>query len=134
MTEKVALLPKAQFVSLWNAAWSVDEVVAVVAEPVAHVPKWEVLARAAALRSDGRAEGRPARRTTPRYGHNPRQPPAGVSRRPPPLSPVPPPPRRGPSAPGPATPEDDARCPPRPPPSSSPTTTPTSAARSPTSS
>ena len=53
MTEKVALLPKDQFVSLWNSAWSLDEVVAEVSERVGHVPKWAVLARAAALRREG---------------------------------------------------------------------------------
>jgi len=53
MTDRVEAVPRDEFVALWNAAWSVDEVVAEVRERVGQVPKWAVLARAAALRREG---------------------------------------------------------------------------------
>ena len=53
MTDRVELLPADEFVALWNRAWSIEEVVAEVCERVGHVPKWAVLARAAALRKEG---------------------------------------------------------------------------------
>jgi hypothetical protein len=54
MTEKVSSLPTERFVFLWNSSSSLDEVVekvrAVVGLPC---PRWAVMARAAACRSEG---------------------------------------------------------------------------------
>ena len=53
MTERVYAVPRDEFVALWNAAWSLDDVVAGVQDRVGPVPRWLVLARAAALRKEG---------------------------------------------------------------------------------
>jgi hypothetical protein len=53
MTERVDAVPTDEFVTIWNAAWSLDDVVAGVQDRVGPVPRWAVLARAAALRQEG---------------------------------------------------------------------------------
>jgi hypothetical protein len=54
MTLKVEQVPADRFAGIWNAAGSVDEVVARVRELVGPpVPRWSVLARAAAVRKAG---------------------------------------------------------------------------------
>jgi hypothetical protein len=51
--DRLARLPDADFVKLWNSAAAIDEVVARVVERVGHVPRWAVVARAVALRKAG---------------------------------------------------------------------------------
>ena len=51
--ERLAQLPDAAFIALWNAAGATDEVVARVVERVGRVPRWAVIARAVALRKAG---------------------------------------------------------------------------------
>ena len=51
--ERLAQLPDAAFIALWNAAGATDEVVARVVERVGRVPRWAVVARAVALRKAG---------------------------------------------------------------------------------
>jgi hypothetical protein len=53
MTERLERVPADQFVALWNGAWSVDDVVGGVVVLVGPVPRWAVMARAAALRKGG---------------------------------------------------------------------------------
>jgi hypothetical protein len=53
MTQRVEAVPRDEFVAIWNAAWSLDDVVAGVQDRVGPVPRWAVLARAAALRREG---------------------------------------------------------------------------------
>ncbi|HJZ54701.1 MAG TPA: hypothetical protein VKE74_07060 [Gemmataceae bacterium] len=53
MTNKLSTLPRNQFVALWNAAVTLDDVVTKVCELVGRVPRWAVLARAAACRKAG---------------------------------------------------------------------------------
>jgi hypothetical protein len=53
MTERLLGVPKTDFIALWNAAWSFDDVVAGVQDRVGPVPRWAVMARAAALRKEG---------------------------------------------------------------------------------
>jgi hypothetical protein len=53
MTQRVESVPRDEFVAIWNAAWSLDDVVAGVQDRVGPVPRWAVLARAAALRKEG---------------------------------------------------------------------------------
>jgi hypothetical protein len=55
MTERLLGVPRAEFIALWNAAWSLDDVVAGVQDRVGPVPRWAVMARAAALRKEGRS-------------------------------------------------------------------------------
>jgi hypothetical protein len=53
MTERLDEVPTNEFVAIWNAAWSLDDVVAGVQDRVGPVPRWAVIARAAALRKEG---------------------------------------------------------------------------------
>jgi hypothetical protein len=53
MTERVNAVPTDEFIALWNAAWSLDDVVAGVQDRVGPVPRWAVMARAAALCKEG---------------------------------------------------------------------------------
>lgn len=53
MTERVNEVPRDEFAAMWNAAWSLDDVVAGVQDRVGPVPRWAVVARAAALRKEG---------------------------------------------------------------------------------
>lgn len=46
-------LPDADFIILWNAAGTIDEVVERVVARVGRVPRWAVVARAVALRKGG---------------------------------------------------------------------------------
>ncbi len=52
--DKVWLLPREEFIALWNAAASLDELAAqILARVGPRVPRWAVMARAAELRKDG---------------------------------------------------------------------------------
>jgi hypothetical protein len=53
MEMKVDQVPAAEFVGLWNASHSLDAVVERVRQLVGPIPRWAVLARAAALRKGG---------------------------------------------------------------------------------
>ncbi|AMV24020.1 hypothetical protein VT84_06465 [Gemmata sp. SH-PL17] len=54
MGEKVRQVPREEFIALWNAAGSLDEVAAqILARVGPRVPRWVVMARAAELRRDG---------------------------------------------------------------------------------
>ncbi|MBN9521977.1 hypothetical protein J0H58_26260 [bacterium] len=52
--DRLATLPDADLIDLWNAAGTIDEVVERVVARVGRVPRWAVVARAAALRRAGR--------------------------------------------------------------------------------
>jgi hypothetical protein len=52
-TERVYAMPSEEFMALWNAGWSLDDVVAGVQDRVGPVPRWAVLTRAAGLRQEG---------------------------------------------------------------------------------
>ncbi|VTS00581.1 unnamed protein product [Gemmata massiliana] len=54
MGEKVWQVPREEFIALWNAAGSLDEVAAqILARVGPRAPRWAVIARAAELRRDG---------------------------------------------------------------------------------
>jgi hypothetical protein len=54
MGDRVWKLPSDQFVAAWNGSDSLDEAAAKVRETVGgQVPRWAVMARAAALRREG---------------------------------------------------------------------------------
>lgn len=54
MTDRVSQLPQEQFVAAWNASESLAEAASRVKELAGgNVPRWAVLARAAALRKAG---------------------------------------------------------------------------------
>jgi hypothetical protein len=51
--DRLTQLPDAEFIKLWNAAGTTDEVVEQVVLRVGRVPRWAVVARAVALRKAG---------------------------------------------------------------------------------
>jgi hypothetical protein len=53
MTERVLKIPDSVFTEAWNTATSLSEVVERVKALVGAVPRWSVMARAAALRRSG---------------------------------------------------------------------------------
>lgn len=53
MTERVSHIGEEVFAEVWNASSSLSEVVERVRELVGNVPRWSVMARAAALRKSG---------------------------------------------------------------------------------
>ena len=53
MIERISSIPDMVFAEAWNKAGSISEVVDRVKELVGAVPRWSVMARAAALRKSG---------------------------------------------------------------------------------
>ncbi|QDU20551.1 hypothetical protein [Urbifossiella limnaea] len=53
--DRLAQLSDADFIALWNAAGTTDEVTAQVVARVGRVPRWAVVAQAVALRKAGNA-------------------------------------------------------------------------------
>lgn len=51
--DRLAQFPKAEFITLWNRAASIDQVLDAVCRRVGRVPKWAVMAWAVALRKRG---------------------------------------------------------------------------------
>jgi hypothetical protein len=51
--DRLAQLPDAEFIALWNSVGTTDEVVEQVVVRVGRVPRWAVVARAVALRRAG---------------------------------------------------------------------------------
>jgi hypothetical protein len=52
--DRLARLSDPDFIALWNAGGTTDEVVARVIARVGRVPRWSVVARAVALRKPGK--------------------------------------------------------------------------------
>jgi hypothetical protein len=53
MVERIVSIPDEVFTEAWNGSRSLSEVVERVKELVGSVPRWSVMARAAALRKSG---------------------------------------------------------------------------------